>query len=949
MCSLDWQDEIAMLLRQYAIHCSGDEEFGTMSSSVYDTAWVSMILAETPSFQQWLFPDAFQYILDKQLSEGGWPSYADPVDGILNTAAALLSMLKHLRIQGASAFNSNDRGKGESLRERIDKGSAWLQSSLDNWDVNSCNHVGFEVLVPALLGLLSDYNITFHFPGAQTLRQLNATKLANFKEEMFYTELSTSLLHSLEAFVGQLDFEKVQHHLINGSLMGSPAATAAYLINLSHWDTQAEEYLRRACAKDATSSFPCAFPTSVFESSWILSALLACEKLIESKDVISIAGYLNKVTSCGNEAVGFAPGILADADDTSKTLQVLAITGHPTSATNLISTFYNGSYFRTYCSERNSSVSTNCNALKAILLANDMVQYTTEIASIVVYLCDSWQSGHIKDKWHMSDLYSSMLLCQTFILLLRRFDAASLSKPVNDVIEQRVPLVLTQVLSKVLSQQEVNGSWGLSSIELTSYGILALIALADLPLPSIVREEVETAIRLGKIFLVTNYEGHKFDEHLWIEKVTCAMPNIAKAYCLAAIAASSTNMVWSDRTKGLIHMKEDTLKQFSRFFSLLPMFKEHDRGSQLILMSLFECSAMSAQFRKSVPYIFPRDGMTKANYLEYIPFTWIGCKNLLESNDNDILLDMMVISALNFQVDEYMEAVVATQFGDRLDEVEMVINNILASNDGQVRRNRYRSSSPDAQETARPAANTPPRSDDGSDSIKEATVPLQTVETILRSYVDHVLKHPKVMTSPSAIRSLLRSELQAFLLAHVAQIKHSMQMYQKPTAEQAFDPGMSYYRWVRSISGDHTSCPFSFVFFSCLISAPGKACFQTAKQRYLAQDMCRHLATMCRQYNDYGSVARDREEKNLNSIDFAEFNDLDPKESPDTAREAVDDAKKQLMWLAEYERDCLTTARQRLSKEVSPAIMDKLALFINVTDLYGQIYVARDIASRRQI
>jgi hypothetical protein len=35
--------------------------------------------------------------------------------------------------------------------------------------------------------------------------------------------------------------------------------------------------------------------------------------------------------------------------------------------------------------------------------------------------------------------------------------------------------------------------------------------------------------------------------------------------------------------------------------------------------------------------------------------------------------------------------------------------------------------------------------------------------------------------------------------------------------------------------------------------------------------MTRHLAVMCRQYNDYGSLVRDAEEGNLNSIDFAEF------------------------------------------------------------------------------
>lgn len=31
------------------------------------------------------------------------------------------------------------------------------------------------------------------------------------------------------------------------------------------------------------------------------------------------------------------------------------------------------------------------------------------------------------------------------------------------------------------------------------------------------------------------------------------------------------------------------------------------------------------------------------------------------------------------------------------------------------------------------------------------------------------------------------------------------------------------------------------------------------------------LATMCRQYNDYGSIVQDRAEKNLNSVNFPDF------------------------------------------------------------------------------
>lgn len=43
--------------------------------------------------RQWLFPDSSQYVLDKQLPDGGWESYASDLDGILNTMAALLAIL----------------------------------------------------------------------------------------------------------------------------------------------------------------------------------------------------------------------------------------------------------------------------------------------------------------------------------------------------------------------------------------------------------------------------------------------------------------------------------------------------------------------------------------------------------------------------------------------------------------------------------------------------------------------------------------------------------------------------------------------------------------------------------------------------------------------------------------------------------------------------------------
>lgn len=106
----------------------------------------------------------------------------------------------------------------------------------------------------------------------------------------------------------------------------------------------------------------------------------------------------------------------------------------------------------------------------------------------------------------------------------------------------------------------------------------------------------------------------------------------------------------------------------------------------------------------------------------------------------------------------------------------------------------------------------------------------------------------------------------------------------------------------------------------------------TEVERYLAEDVRLHLAAMCRLYNDLGSINRDREEGNLNCVDF-----LLPKEE-------VEQKKSELRKLADYERECLDLSWERLKKEgLQEGLERALGLFIDVTDLYGQIYVAKDI------
>ena len=181
---------------------------------------------------------------------------------------ALPAVLKHrdeLHIRGCS-----DLTLDTSLR--ISKSVDWLRKALRDWDVQASEHVGFELLVPSLLDLLHQKDLDFEFPGTEALVTLNQNKLARFDVKALYGPGRTTLVHSLEVFIGTLDFDMLGHHKMNGSMMASPASTAAYLMHISSWDDEAEDYLKEVFYKgpgQGSGWFPSAFPTTVFESSWV--------------------------------------------------------------------------------------------------------------------------------------------------------------------------------------------------------------------------------------------------------------------------------------------------------------------------------------------------------------------------------------------------------------------------------------------------------------------------------------------------------------------------------------------------------------------------------------------------------------------------------------------------------------------------------------------------------
>ena len=258
----------ASLVRELTTSCKEKYGINKASPAVYDTAWVSMVLKTVNGEKSWAFPEAFQYILNQQSQSGAWEAYASEIDGILNTLAALLALQKH----GAE---SQQRGSSlpEDMEGRISRATDSLRLMLQQWKVHETDHIGFEMLVPAHLNMLEQYGIHFDFPGRQYLMKVYMEKLSKFDEHSLSGKKGSTLLHSLEAFIGKIDFDSIRHHTILGSMLASPSSTAAYMMETSSWDDESEAYLRwviSAGAGKGSGGVSGIFPTTVFDLTWVM-------------------------------------------------------------------------------------------------------------------------------------------------------------------------------------------------------------------------------------------------------------------------------------------------------------------------------------------------------------------------------------------------------------------------------------------------------------------------------------------------------------------------------------------------------------------------------------------------------------------------------------------------------------------------------------------------------
>ena len=269
----EMSSEAAGLLKTLATDFGNGYGVGSMSCSVYDTAWISCISkASKAGLRQWLFPSSFLFILHSQHADGGWhwpPQGAhECADGtILSSLAALFTITQHLK-QPLQLSRLQ-----VEIDDHLKRGIEFVARVLSRYGSTSYYSVGFDVLVPALLELLEKEGISFHFSGRQKLFYRRDAKLSRLSIGQL-DRMPSTMLHSLEALYGDMHFpfDSLRNRLVYGSMMASPSATAAYLMRCNEWDESAEAYLRLVLSNGAGQSSgaaPSAFPSTNFELTWV--------------------------------------------------------------------------------------------------------------------------------------------------------------------------------------------------------------------------------------------------------------------------------------------------------------------------------------------------------------------------------------------------------------------------------------------------------------------------------------------------------------------------------------------------------------------------------------------------------------------------------------------------------------------------------------------------------
>lgn len=524
---------------------------------------------------------------------------------------------------------------------------------------------------------------------------------------------------------------------------------------------------------------------------------------------------------------------------------------------------------------------------------------------------------------NLSPNYTWMLLAQSLGRTVRLWAQEVLpGLPVQ--LLQEALVVLFQILVRLLATQNEDGSWD-EKREVTSYSILAITAVASMPFAQPLQPKIDEAVTRGREYLVRTLGTVTQPEHLWIEKVAYGSWVISQAYILAALKCQREDVpprIWDILPEQSLNA---VLKPVS-FYKMLPVFSS--APDWLLVASVIEGFLFQSRLKQKCTEVLQEGTNSKQKHWTFIPFTWTSGNNMNgQVLSADTMLEMMVISALAYLVDNFIETRVASLGIEAIVNLKDSIGDLVREAEGVADATNAEGSDPQ------------PFQENGLNGVHE-----QDVRGPLKRFILYLWQAQYVRSATTYNRNQLKTAIKDFLTAHLIQEEDSLRHRSEQQAEglQGSNPifnaaRSSLYTWTHTVSGDHTAGPFAVASFFCMLGN-GVDRLASPQAKYIAQDLSRRLAALCRLYNDAGSLARDREEGSLNSINFPEF---------ETGCGDEDSSlKRDLLKIAEYERKSLDLSFSELKPLVDETVFSSMRIFYMSADIYGQMYIIKDLTPK---
>ncbi|KAJ5785388.1 uncharacterized protein N7503_010600 [Penicillium pulvis] len=875
------------LVQDLLQRCDPSYGIGTVTSSVWDTAWVSMLRSKDG--KSWAFPECFEYLVKSQASNGGWGNPFRDIEQICCSLVAILAIKTRL-----NTLCEYSEEQWLEIDLRCSRAIQFVKDNLPSWSIDNTDDtlpVGLELYLPVLLLQLERYGVSFNVPGIERVNKMREMKLRKIPAEALYGESKLAGAYSLEGFIGHVDFDQINHQKGLGSLCASPASTAVYLMYRSSWDDDAEAYLRHIVNLSINQEgrgIPDFYPSTTFETSWVVSTLLEsgfCPNDFSLDCREKVITMLQSELKEQDGVTGWSRGLLPDPDDTAKTLSTLYLLGAPHSPDALLRTYEGKDHFFTYPQERNPSVSVNANVLMCLLHLSQGADYSIAIEKCVRFLCGRWWDGQLQDKWNLSMFYTMMLITRSFSHYLIKLDEGHVKPLPNDLLHHRLPAVLVQAMSRVLLMQCPDGSWGPhQSKEETAYAVLLLQDVCSLPFTKQFRVVCEDAIKRARDFLRLRPEL-PYSNHLWNAKITCYIPTISKAYILSALNGMAYHE-FSDTIESLFVLQPEVVAKQVALYAKLPSFASVPRW-------MLEASAIEAQF-----------------FSQKMPDINILDQKLALDSAYHFNLALSLLAKGHAAFVEY-EKIVHGAFS----EIAVEYPHLVADTRNGI---------------------PPP-----SSSISQAPLDGVGLNEAIGYCTSWMLENPVVKRASLYDRTSLLVEARHVWLSNMFQMhySHTFHVTCHATSDNFAAVGYRFHRWAHGIGADSSFAPVLLAFIICLVSTGGEDVFPTAIGKYLVQDWARRTAVESRLRNDFPTWEKDRQNSNINSLDFLEFHN-----ERITSRR-VDAAKEQLGQVIKFEHDMADRCWQKLRDVAEPRsakVMAGLCFYRAVTEAHLDLYALRD-------